>query len=312
VEDLIGLVNGVYETSQTNLDTFRSFVNSSTQTLPQCFAGYALSSQSAFTKAIEAVSSSTLENLSQLGEIFGLFDAFDLVNALKRLRHRNVYTLLSLLDLIASAELLYSFALLPTYDDAVEYATRGERVYQAIKASGIMAALESRGKHVLNIPESYRYRFTSGAYVTTRTKIRYTVHPDCLLTACLPLKTLGLLPTISNLWNLVPMSFVLDWFFGLGTNLERIEDSALMLALDVQCVVNTTNLFNPLPNDILAEFGLYRDGLSTQECGYTLFYREVSGVVPIMYPTNLPFYAAGGLPNWETPSSLLWTLVRGK
>lgn len=49
-------------------------------------------------------------------------------------------------------------------------------------------------------------------------------------------ESLGILPTLENLWDLVPFSFVVDWFTHLGDFLERVDSKARILRFNVRYV----------------------------------------------------------------------------
>jgi len=44
----------------------------------------------------------------------------------------------------------------------------------------------------------------------------------------------GFAPTLENMWDLVPYSFVLDWFIDIGGFLERIDSNLSLLRLDIR------------------------------------------------------------------------------
>lgn len=50
------------------------------------------------------------------------------------------------------------------------------------------------------------------------------------------LEFIGLFPSLNNLWDLVPYSFVLDWFIDLGDLLERVDTRLRLLRLDIKYV----------------------------------------------------------------------------
>lgn len=50
------------------------------------------------------------------------------------------------------------------------------------------------------------------------------------------MNSLGTLPKLSNLWDLVPYSFVIDWFIGVGNLLERIDTRRELARLNIRYV----------------------------------------------------------------------------
>lgn len=53
------------------------------------------------------------------------------------------------------------------------------------------------------------------------------------------LDTIGMLPTMKNLWDLVPYSFVLDWFVDVGNFLERIDTRQRLIRLNIRYVTSS-------------------------------------------------------------------------
>lgn len=56
------------------------------------------------------------------------------------------------------------------------------------------------------------------------------------------LETLGISPTPSNLWDLVPYSFVLDWFLDVGLMLENSEHIDKITKMDIKSIVVSTKV----------------------------------------------------------------------
>lgn len=52
-------------------------------------------------------------------------------------------------------------------------------------------------------------------------------------------RSIGIFPSLTNLWDLVPYSFVLDWFVDVGSVLERIDTRHRLLNLDIMYVIKT-------------------------------------------------------------------------
>lgn len=50
------------------------------------------------------------------------------------------------------------------------------------------------------------------------------------------LESMGTLPTLENIWDLVPYSFIIDWFVDVGELLERVDTNLRLLRLDIRYV----------------------------------------------------------------------------
>lgn len=52
-------------------------------------------------------------------------------------------------------------------------------------------------------------------------------------------ESIGMLPTLKNMWDLVPYSFVLDWFIDVGEFLERIDTRLRLIRLNIRYVTSS-------------------------------------------------------------------------
>lgn len=57
------------------------------------------------------------------------------------------------------------------------------------------------------------------------------------------MRKIGIFPSLTNLWDLIPYSFVLDWFVDVGAVLERIDTRHQLLNLDIPyCILSTKSV----------------------------------------------------------------------
>jgi len=311
---LVGLGSGGEFRHMLHGRDFLAFKDLGTQLLPNVAAGFSLSSQEGVDAALSSISSNSLENLSQLGELMRVVDVGRILALIRFVRQRKyVSIVLALLDALTSAELVYSFSLRPTYLDSVDFSRKAARILNQINKSSYV---EARGKFVLAVPDDFNSQTVEnfqGVTVYHRSKVQFRINPDSYLSAVIPVRSFGLLPTWSQLWDFVPFSFVLDWFTGLGTNMERLEDQAMMLALDVRISTHSARVTWDFPAAWLEEFNLFADQApNAKSAGFVLYDREVLSILPVLCPTRLPYYGVGRLPDWEVPTSLFWTLIRNR
>lgn len=55
-------------------------------------------------------------------------------------------------------------------------------------------------------------------------------------------RSLGVFPSLNNIWDLVPYSFVLDWFVDVGSVLERIDTHHRLFNLDIPYVIKSDKI----------------------------------------------------------------------
>jgi hypothetical protein len=85
---------------------------------------------------------------------------------------------------------------------------------------------------------------------------------------------LDLTPSLSNLWDLVPFSFVIDWFLPIGDQLAFLENKnyASTLPVVAACYTEVFEWTRPAPNSI-------RGWTATGELHYRLYRRKCSRVL---------------------------------
>lgn len=86
-------------------------------------------------------------------------------------------------------------------------------------------------------------------------------------------REIGFLPSLTNLWDLVPYSFVLDWFIDVGSVLERIDTHHQLLNLDIPYTIMSEKIELDYSESNL-ELGV------TVDVRYTWYHRDVSTFVP--------------------------------
>lgn len=100
-----------------------------------------------------------------------------------------------------------------------------------------------------------------GVEVTTTTTVNSRVHLaistlDTGLDALTErLRKIGIFPSLTNLWDLVPYSFVLDWFVDVGSVLERIDTRHQLSNLDIKYCLRSKKITS------LASYASANEGL---------------------------------------------------
>jgi hypothetical protein len=86
------------------------------------------------------------------------------------------------------------------------------------------------------------------------------------------LESLGLTPSLSNTWDCLPFTFVVDWFVGLGDVLQRIHQEKILATLKIRyCTVSTE--LNDSVKILVGPFA--------GECvGRSIYYRTCNTAIP--------------------------------
>lgn len=87
---------------------------------------------------------------------------------------------------------------------------------------------------------SSAYRSSEGFSRTFNYKVYYTPVDSRVLDCIRTLMNWDVWPTLENDWDLIPLSFILDWFIGINELCSRIDTAIYSQYLDVLSVVATT------------------------------------------------------------------------
>jgi len=111
----------------------------------------------------------------------------------------------------------------------------------------IVEAFKSRLPHL----DKYGFRTCSAGYrtsansdgnifeLTQRIKIAVANDDSELIKLISRLESIGVFPTLENIWDLVPYSFVLDWFIDVGDFLQRADSHLRLMRFDVKYVTKS-------------------------------------------------------------------------
>jgi hypothetical protein len=277
-------------------------------TLPLCY----FSSIDSINDHFSVMESNHIEFLSEINDVLRPLDLAKLVSrALHSHHHTGIKLLLVILNILCDAELLYSFGIAPTLADAKDVARKGPVLVEKYKASNFYKPCTIYGDKIFDVPEDL-----SGAFpnlkVLCRSKIRLAENSDSFLPYIMPFKSLGLLPTISNLWDLIPFSFVIDWFTNAGDAAKALENNLLLLAFDTVYCTNSISIIYTFTEDNQIDYGFETTNINSAPlvgAGYKLYYRFLTKSPVQLGPTRFPIFGDSGVPNWNVAGSLLFKLL---
>jgi hypothetical protein len=272
------------------------------------FPGAVLAANSALEECMGVLEANHLENLSQMnviGQLVGPFRNFvRLAGAVKK---RDVVgTAMSAIDLLTDAQLLYSYAISPTLKDAKELARESESLLSKYRDESLYEWKTFYGSHFFEIPDSFLPQYP-GLRVDYRAKIRVRLNPNSILASILPVEAFGLLPTLSRMWDLIPFSFVADWFLNIGGKLNAVDTALIFLAFDIEFVEMSMKVKWNIGDSLLESYNLQASGTEP----YLSYYcRTLTDTVPGFCYSDLDFEPGNGFPDWKTVTSLAWKLIR--
>jgi hypothetical protein len=312
VGNLTGLdQNGlVVHTGLGSLPRFRGIALS---LLTDSFSGNFLSSKEAIDKEFQQLEANHLETMSEVADLGGIISILKIIKYIGNFKRRPVPAILQILSVVSDAVLTYSFGLAPTLSSCEELADKAKPLLARL--TSISTPKTANGKFTYEIPDEFTSEFI-GTRLVCRSKIRYSVNPDSYLSALLPIKSLGLLPTLSSLWDLVPFSFLVDQILHVGSNQEDIESVVSILAMNIHYTVNSMCFTYDLTEDdcivagIIPDVSVEHDNAGDTTPRYSIYCRYVLDTIPVLGPSRLRFHGEVGLPDWLTSSALLYKLVK--
>lgn len=185
---------------------------------------------------------SDLNGLESLPELVPMLkqirDVTKLASVVKKLAVGDLSVLKDLIDLFASGYLAYKYGAKPLASD-VQEARRIANTYVGNLhhiSTDLPPALY--GSFKFKLPDQIP-GIPGTLVLTTRTKMVLGSGPGAIMAAVLTLNDVGLLPTLARIWDLVPFSFVLDWFTNLGDRFEAIDSGVLRVALNPRYYIHT-------------------------------------------------------------------------
>lgn len=282
------------------LDNFRDAVGRS---FGHIVPSSLFSTVDAFKDAEGSLNVNILQNLQKIPDIASALPKIsEAVRVMSKILKRDVSlsTLKEILDLATSTHLQASFQWRPFIQVVTEYLP---------KMISTMHLLGKPSKHAIGHGSfSFDLNDEFGREVValkTRTKIVMDTSSSGLLSAILGADALGIIPKPSNIWDLVPFTFAVNWFTGIGNALRRAEISLLLMNIPAY-YVHTYTITSPLTQSELDSLG--SSSSSVDAACLKLFYRDVSLFTPVPRDSRFGFGMPTSLPGGIL-ASLLYQLV---
>jgi hypothetical protein len=142
----------------------------------------------------------------------------------------------------------------------------------------------------------------------TRSKIRVHLDMSTLLAGVLVGNSVGVLPTFSRIWSLLPFSFVVDWFTNMGQRLKKVDNQLLYMCLGIRwCLYSYRVTYVPADSE-LDEFNLSNWG-SSEPFSVSVYQREFSRWMPKLSESKYDLLSPTHSPDPLVIGSLLWQVL---
>ena len=257
-------------------------------------------------KKLNAFRSNYIEVIGESEELLHLAPSIkDALAAFMHARDGNLIdAALSVGDFLSSTYLLASFGWRPAVSNSRELLEKAKRVGDSFKI--LSAARTVNGKFSYDFSQSYKGY--SGLHLKTRSKVRFRGVDEGFVLQAMKLDSIGLLPSSSNLWDLLPFSWLADYFVNLGTRLTVVDSIILAILNGIEFATHSYEISGNIPVSFLNQNELIGDTLAPPT--FSVYFREVSRVVPLLFDSKIDYGANPYGPDNLILASLLWQIVR--
>ncbi|DAD50069.1 maturation protein [ssRNA phage Gerhypos.2_36] len=254
-----------------------------------------ISTSNAADKIIESINTNLIESVSDLRDLSGL------VPEVKKFANLpiSVGGFEELMKAGGSEYLRAIYGIRPTLTLLAEL--------PRIKA--VLSRLSNLSHEGLNLYGDFSYTF-EGEFgrkitkMTTRSKVVLSKHPGPDVSVLLGLNSINALPTASNLWDLIPLSFVIDWFVNSSGNIETLENLMILEFVELSHFVHSYSFKSPFEDE---DYDFYRIEPTGSEASLKYYAREISHILPGPVSFGYPFLLPSKPPPWLASFSLLLT-----
>jgi hypothetical protein len=192
---------------------------------------------------VQELSSNWIENLSGLkgtSEIINpLLDGWKSVQAGDVAAARKA---------LAGAYLVYSYVVAPGVDDVNDIRANGSRTLASATVNRFSNERRRGAALKSNVPVCATK--ASLSYFTT---LHLQLKSNYFSQIWAALEKLGLEPTAGQIWDLIPFSFVVDWFVKIGESLRRVDQyNSLVLNRDLLARIESFKVQWPLEREVIS------------------------------------------------------------
>jgi len=289
-----------YLTSVGPLGSFRRAIDLSYRDIT---TSALFSTVDAFKNAEGSLGTNILQDLQKLPDIVNqlpqIREAVSIMSKLLK-RDLSLATLKDIADLTSSTILTGSFVWRPYIGLMTDYLPR---MISTLHSMGF-SARKTVGYGTFSFKFSNEFGRDETSLVT-RTKLVIDASFSSLLSASLGLDALGVLPKVSRLWDLLPFTFVVNWFTGIGTAIQRAEYSLILATLPAY-YVHTYTLTSPITDKDMSStsFTPFDNSGSLR-----VHYRDVSLYSPAPRDSRFGFGIPTSLPPLGVVGSLLYQVI---
>lgn len=264
-----------------------------------------LSSADALNKHLLALSTNHIQTLQKLGQILELLpELAEIPRLISKISSGDLSVLKDLIDYISGEILRYRFAQAPL-KRAIDEITHND-VHAFLKSLGRSGDYTIYGNFEYEIPQSQNPYDDGRLLLVTRSKISISQDLSTMVESILMANSVGLLPTLSRIWEIIPFSFVIDWFTGMNKRLKLVDTQLAYMAFRTNWCVHSYRLSYYPSSEALSDYGLENVN-DAKPFSLSVYRREKSAYMPRLRESRFDFLATSG-PNPLTAGALAWQL----
>jgi hypothetical protein len=214
-----------------------------------------LSASDALDKHLETLSTNHIQTLEHLKDVLGLLpDLVELPRMIHKIAQGDFTVLKDLIDYISDAILRYRFSQRPTYKAIEEIV--GTDPLRFLDTLGKSASYTIYGENTFIFPDEQNPYRDGKLVLVTRSKVRITQDLSTLVGSILFANSVGLLPTLSRIWEIIPFSFVVDWFTSMNKRLKLLDTQLAYMAFRTDWCCHSYTLSYYPSDESLQDYGL--------------------------------------------------------
>lgn len=282
------------------------FMKMTRDDLPNVRPSSFIAASDALDSSLEVLSANHIENLSQITGLLKLLpDLGSIPKLAAKACNGDPSAILELVDYVTDAILKYRFAQSPTVSDIEEIIEAGD-IRKKVTDLAKARALTVYGQFLWDYPQDLNYIGDGRLVLEVHSKIRLVTDFSSLMVSLISANSVGLLPTLSRVWETMPFTFVVDWFTNMSQRLKLVDNQLLYYAIRTSWSVYSYKFLYYPDSTELAPYGLEVPPSSGDPFSLSAYYREFSRSAPRLRDSKYDFLAASRPPNLVTVASLIW------
>jgi len=264
-----------------------------------------LSAADALNKHLLALSTNHIQTLQHLSSILDLLpELTKLPSLVSRLERGDLGALKDLIDYISGEILRFKFTQAPAGRALKEFINSD--VKSVLNSLAKSYTYTIYGDFEYEIPQSQNPYGDGKLLLVTRSKISLSQDLSTMMESILMANSVGLLPTLSRLWEIIPFSFVVDWFTGMNRRLKLVDTQLAYMMFRTNWCLHSYKLSYYPSAEALADYGLLNVS-DEKPFNISTYMREKSAYMPRLRDSRFDFLAASGT-SPVTAGALAWQL----